>query len=254
MHNADQRVAVWLTATGRIVHAMVASGYFGPKDRTWVAVCYLGVLIDLCARFSFKGAALYDRAIREMGDNDPYFGTEQALPFYKGLHMDTLSDVKLRNPTAFAVQAQALAQPRSKLKPPLPAPPTSHRQSAPRLIAQGVPAYSAPASAAGPATVRSIRRRDPALGLRLRSPSSQASPQGWGQGWWEREGQREGVLLKRPAGGSVPPCPAPSLARGPPLGLPRASQSLPPRGEPSHLASPLHGCPNRPCLPSGPAG
>ena len=32
MHNADQCVAVWLAATGPIVHAMVASGCFGPKN------------------------------------------------------------------------------------------------------------------------------------------------------------------------------------------------------------------------------
>ena len=85
MHNTDQRVAVWLAATGRIVRAMVASGCFGPKDRMWVAVCYLQVLVDLCTRFSFRGAALYDQAMREMGDEDPNFGEEHALPFYKAL-------------------------------------------------------------------------------------------------------------------------------------------------------------------------
>ena len=42
-----------------------------------------------------------------MGNEGPRFGAEQALPFYKGLHLDTLSDVKLRQPTAFAVPAQA---------------------------------------------------------------------------------------------------------------------------------------------------
>ena len=31
--NADQRVAVWLAATGRIVNAMVTSGCFGPAGQ-----------------------------------------------------------------------------------------------------------------------------------------------------------------------------------------------------------------------------
>ena len=54
MHNADQRVALWVAATGRIVHAMVAEGFFGASGRMWAAVCYLGILVDLGARFPFQ--------------------------------------------------------------------------------------------------------------------------------------------------------------------------------------------------------
>ena len=123
-HNADQRVAVWLAATTRIVHAMVPAGCFGPAGQMWVAACYLQVLGDISTRFSFRAAVLYDQAIREMGEESPHWGANQALPYYVGLHKETLADVKLRRPSAFT-------PPRAASSPPLEAPAASSSSETP---------------------------------------------------------------------------------------------------------------------------
>ena len=58
----------------------------------------------------FKAAAFYDKAIHEMGEQNPRFGADRALPFYVGVHRDTLADVTFRDPSAFA-PPQAPASP-----------------------------------------------------------------------------------------------------------------------------------------------
>ena len=75
---------------------MVMAGCFRSQGCQWVAVCYLNVLADVAAKFDYGWAAAYDMVVRRKGEQDPTFGSVQALPFYTDVNQDILLNLKMR--------------------------------------------------------------------------------------------------------------------------------------------------------------
>jgi hypothetical protein len=75
---------------------MVVAGCFGSQGCQWVAVCYLSVLADVAAEFDYGWAAAYDMVVRRKGEQDPTFGSAQALPFYTDINQDILLNLKMK--------------------------------------------------------------------------------------------------------------------------------------------------------------
>ena len=96
MAKSTPRAAVWVASTAALVHAMVVAGCFGSQGCQWVAVCYLSVLADVAAEFDYGWAAAYDMVVRRKGEQDPTFGSAQALPFYTDINQDILLNLKMR--------------------------------------------------------------------------------------------------------------------------------------------------------------